>query len=146
MKLAAVHPKLDFSIEDLIDKQVKITRQESKVEKANLKETSQKKICLLLLTLTLFTEQAFATCSTSMPTMGISPDCLQYNPIKQDLVYASELTVSQLDMGLRRAISAPIAMPETFFDPSSFNVISLLLVQEIQIYTNFVLFSHFDAF
>ena len=49
-------------------------------------------------------------------------------------------------MGLQRAISAPISMPETFFDPSSFNVISLLLVQEIQIYTNSVLFPYFDAF
>jgi len=29
MKLAVVNPKLDFSIEDLIDKQVKITRLES---------------------------------------------------------------------------------------------------------------------
>ena len=134
MKLAAVNPKLDFSIEDFIAKQVKISKLS---RKGKHKRNKKKKKKDLLVVTNSYPQQAFAMCSTSMPTMEISPDCLQYNPIKQDLVYASELAVNQLDMGLRRALSAPISMPGNSFDPASFNVIFPLLVQEIQIYISF---------
>lgn len=93
MRLAAVNPTLDFSIDDLIAKQV------------------------------------LATCSTSMSTIGAPPDMtntnyLHYNPIQQpDPVYEYEVAANSIDMGLRRTISAPVSVPETFIDPSCFNVI-----------------------
>lgn len=93
MKLATVNPRLDFSIDDLIAKEV------------------------------------FAACSTSLPTMGVSPDLthpsyLQYNPIEQmDPVSVSTVAVNPIDLGLKRSISAPVSIPENFLDTSYFNQI-----------------------
>nr|WCO08277.1 hypothetical protein [Suaeda aralocaspica] len=91
MKLAAVNPRLDFNIDDLIAKEV------------------------------------FAACSNSIPTIGVSPDLinpsyLQYNTIEQiDHVCGS--AVNPIDLGLKRSISAPVSVPETFLDTSCFNQI-----------------------
>ncbi|KNA08642.1 hypothetical protein SOVF_160820 [Spinacia oleracea] len=93
MKLATVNPRLDFNIDDLIAKEV------------------------------------FAACSTSIPALGVSPDLnnpsyLQYNPIEQmDPVCGSTVAVNPIDLGLKRSISAPVSIPETFFDTSCFNQI-----------------------
>ncbi|XP_057550965.1 transcription factor HBI1-like isoform X2 [Amaranthus tricolor] len=91
MKLAAVNPRLDFNIDDLIAKEV------------------------------------FAACSASLPTMGAStdlsnPSYLHYNPIEQmDLVCASAVALNPIDLGLRRSISAPVSIPESYLDTSCFN-------------------------
>lgn len=93
MKLAAVNPRLDFTIDDLIAKEV------------------------------------LAACSNNLPTMGVSPDLtnpnyLQYNSIEQmDPVCGSTVAVNPIDLGLRRSISAPISIPETFLNTSCFNQI-----------------------
>uniref|UniRef100_A0A803LP71 BHLH domain-containing protein n=1 Tax=Chenopodium quinoa TaxID=63459 RepID=A0A803LP71_CHEQI len=93
MKLAAVNPRLDINIDELISKEV------------------------------------FASCSASLPTMGVSPDLtnpsyLQYNPVEQmDPICGSTVVGNPIDLGLRRSISAPVPVPETFLDTSCFNQI-----------------------
>uniref|UniRef100_A0A803LDQ1 BHLH domain-containing protein n=1 Tax=Chenopodium quinoa TaxID=63459 RepID=A0A803LDQ1_CHEQI len=93
MKLAAVNPRLDINIDELIAKEV------------------------------------FAACSASLPTMGVSPDLtnpsyLQYNPVEQmDPICGSTVVGNPIDLGLRRSISAPVPVPETFLDTSCFNQI-----------------------
>ncbi|XP_074285770.1 uncharacterized protein LOC141611194 [Silene latifolia] len=93
MKLAAVNPRLEFNIEDLIAKEV------------------------------------LAACSSSLPTMGVSPDLTnpnypQYNSIQQINPACGSEILNSIDMGIRRSVSTPISMPETFFDTSSFNQIT----------------------
>ncbi|KAJ8450893.1 hypothetical protein Cgig2_032518 [Carnegiea gigantea] len=91
MKLAAVNPRLDFNIDDLIAK------------------------------------EGFAACSTSLPTMRVLPDInsasyLQYNPVQQmDPVCGSEVALNPIDVELRRTISAPVSLPDTFIEPSCFD-------------------------
>ncbi|KAK9667375.1 hypothetical protein RND81_14G251700 [Saponaria officinalis] len=93
MKLAAVSPRLEFNIDDLISREI------------------------------------LAACSSSLPTMGVSPDLSnpnypQYNPIQQiDQGCGSETIANSIDMRIRRSISTPVSMPENFFDTSSFNQI-----------------------
>ncbi|RZC05229.1 Transcription factor bHLH63 isoform A [Glycine soja] len=88
MKLAAVNPRLDLSIDDLFDKDV------------------------------------FSTCATNFPNIGISstsdisnPAYLQFNSPQQIFSYDG---LDPSDMGLRRTISAPVSMPETYLQSSCF--------------------------
>jgi len=63
MKLAAVNPKLDFSIEDFIAKQVKISKLS---RKGKHKRNKQKKKKDLLVVTNPYPPQAFAMCSTGL--------------------------------------------------------------------------------
>ncbi|KAJ6402817.1 hypothetical protein OIU84_014846 [Salix udensis] len=95
MKLAAVNPRLDFNIDNLFSKEV------------------------------------FHACSTNFPSNGIpTPDMtnaayLQLNPAHQQLVTCCglDMGINPPDMGLRRATSTPVSIPETFLDSSSFTQI-----------------------
>ncbi|CAI8600337.1 unnamed protein product [Vicia faba] len=93
MKLATVNPRLDFNIEDLFEKEV------------------------------------FPTCDSNatFQAMGISSELnntnpyLQFNSPHQFVSYAGlEAGMNPIDMGLKRSISAPVSIPETFIDSSSF--------------------------
>ncbi|KAL2926635.1 Transcription factor bHLH63 [Bienertia sinuspersici] len=93
MKLAAVTPSIDFNIDDFIAKEI------------------------------------FAACSNSLPAIGVSPDItnssyLQYNTIEQiDQACGSAVAVNPIDLGLKRSISAPVSVPETFLDATCFDQI-----------------------
>nr|WIE96118.1 basic helix-loop-helix transcription factor [Loropetalum chinense var. rubrum] len=93
MKLAAVNPRLDFNIDNL------------------------------------FAKEVFPACTASFPTIGVSsemanPTLLQFNQIQQMISCCGmEMGMNSPDMGLRRTISAPVSIPETFLDTSCFNQI-----------------------
>ncbi|KAK9677856.1 hypothetical protein RND81_11G171700 [Saponaria officinalis] len=78
----------------------------------------------------LIAKEVLAACSSSLPTMGVSPDFtspnyLQYNLVQQmDPVCGSEVVGSSIDMGLQRNIKAPVSTPDPFFDTSCFNHIT----------------------
>lgn len=96
MKLATVNPSLDLHIDDLFEKEV------------------------------------FPTCgaNANFPTIGISSELnnnnpyLQFNPPQQFVPYGGlDTGMNATDIGLRRSISAPISIPETFIDSSCFSQI-----------------------
>ncbi|KAH9608845.1 hypothetical protein KSS87_004223 [Heliosperma pusillum] len=77
----------------------------------------------------LIGKEVLAVCSSSLPTMGVSPDLTnpnypQYNPIQQINPVCGSEVVNSIDMGIRRSGSTPVSMPETFFDTSCFNQIT----------------------
>ncbi|GLT42795.1 hypothetical protein SLA2020_167790 [Shorea laevis] len=88
MKLAAVNPRLDFNIDNL------------------------------------FAKEMFPACTASFPAVGMSsevinPAYLQLNPVQQAVSCCGlEMGMNPSDMGLRRAISAAVPVPEAFIDPS----------------------------
>ncbi|GKV42826.1 hypothetical protein SLEP1_g50191 [Rubroshorea leprosula] len=88
MKLAAVNPRLDFNIDNL------------------------------------FAKEMFPACTASFPAVGMSseminPAYLQLNPVQQAVSCCGlEMGMNPSDMGLRRAISAAVSVPEAFIDPS----------------------------
>ncbi|XP_058785623.1 transcription factor BHLH089-like [Vicia villosa] len=93
MKLATVNPRLDFNIDDLFEKEV------------------------------------FPTCdaNATFQALGISSEMnntnpyLQFNSPHQFVSYGGlEAGMNPIDMGLKRSISAPVPIPETFIDSSSF--------------------------
>ncbi|CAJ2642733.1 unnamed protein product [Trifolium pratense] len=96
MKLATVNPRLDhFNIDDLFEKEV------------------------------------FPTCdaNASFPAIGISSELnnnnpyLQFNSPQQFVPYGGlDTGMNPTDIGLKRSISAPISLPETFIDTSCFSV------------------------
>ncbi|XP_052193663.1 transcription factor bHLH63 [Diospyros lotus] len=93
MKLAAVNPTLDFNIDNF------------------------------------FAKEVFPACTSNFP-IGVStevtnPAYLQFNPLQQ-VVSCSGLEMAlnvPSDMALRRTISAPVTIPESFLDTSCFNQI-----------------------
>ncbi|KAI5402452.1 transcription factor bHLH63 [Lathyrus oleraceus] len=96
MKLATVNPRLDFNIDDLFEKEV------------------------------------FPTCdaNANFHVMGISSELsntnpyLQFNSPHQFVSYGGlDTGMNPIDMGLKRSISAPVSIPETFIDSSSFHQI-----------------------
>ncbi|KAJ1393666.1 Myc-type, basic helix-loop-helix [Sesbania bispinosa] len=93
MKLAAVNPRLDFNIDELFAKEV--------------------------------FPQSFPT--IGMPSEMTNPAYLQFNSAQQ-LVSCCGGLINNMgiippDMALRRNISAPLSLPETFLDSSCFNQI-----------------------
>nr|AZN25257.1 bHLH transcription factor 8 [Betula platyphylla] len=90
MKLAAVNPRLDFNIEDF------------------------------------FAKEMFPACSTGFPTIGTSsemtnPAYLQFNPVQQVVACCGlDMGMNAPDMALRRTISTPASIPETYLDTSCF--------------------------
>ncbi|KAE8008482.1 hypothetical protein FH972_004988 [Carpinus fangiana] len=91
MKLAAVNPRLDFNIEDF------------------------------------FAKEMFPACSTGFPTIGMSsemtnPAYLQFNTAQQAVACCGlDMGMNNTaDMGLRRTISTPASIPETYLDSSCF--------------------------
>ncbi|XP_062177020.1 transcription factor bHLH63-like [Alnus glutinosa] len=90
MKLAAVNPRLDFNIEDF------------------------------------FAKEMFPACSTGFPTIGMSsemtnPAYLQFNPVQQVVACCGlDMGMNTPDMALRRTISTPASIPETYLDTSCF--------------------------
>ncbi|GLT86218.1 hypothetical protein SLE2022_043720 [Rubroshorea leprosula] len=88
MKLAAVNPRLDFNIDNL------------------------------------FAKEMFPACAASFPAVGMSseminPAYLQLNPVQEAVSCCGlEMGMNPSDMGLRRAISAAVSVPEAFIDPS----------------------------
>ncbi|KAK6136569.1 hypothetical protein DH2020_029683 [Rehmannia glutinosa] len=96
MKLAAINPRLDFDVENYLAKEI------------------------------------FPGCSSSVPTIGTSSDMvnhasLQFNTLGQGVSGSSlEMTVNPMDVTLRRTISAPVTIPQTFLDSSSLNQIQQL--------------------
>ncbi|KAL6963854.1 hypothetical protein U1Q18_034860 [Sarracenia purpurea var. burkii] len=93
MKLAAVNPTLDFNVDNL------------------------------------FTKEMIPACTSNFP-IGVSsemanPAYLQFNPLQQ-IVSCGGLEMginASPDLAIRRTISAPISIPETFFDSSCFDQI-----------------------
>lgn len=94
MKLATVNPRLDFNIDDLFEKEV------------------------------------FPTCdaNANFQAMGMSTELnsnnpyLQFNSPQQFVPYGGlDAGMNPTDMGLRRSISAPISIPQTFIDSSCFS-------------------------
>ncbi|PSS29438.1 Transcription factor bHLH63 like [Actinidia chinensis var. chinensis] len=75
----------------------------------------------------LFAKEVFPACTSNFP-MGASseianPAYLQFNPLQQ-VVSCSGLEIGiSPDMAIRRTISAPIPIPETFLDSSCFDQI-----------------------
>ncbi|XP_059653798.1 transcription factor bHLH63-like isoform X2 [Cornus florida] len=74
-----------------------------------------------------FSTEVFPGCGSNFPTIGVSsemanPAYLQFNP-SQQVVSSSglEMGINPPDMALRRTISAPVSIPETFIDSSCFN-------------------------
>lgn len=69
----------------------------------------------------LFAKEAFPGCSSNIPSMEMANLAyLQYNSGQQiDPVCGSELGMSEVEMGIRRTISAPVSIPEAFPDSSS---------------------------
>lgn len=66
----------------------------------------------------------------------VNPAYFQFNPLQQ-VICGQDLEISPSDMALRRTISAPISIPETFVDSSGFNVISSTLC--LPIYLSYTL-------
>ncbi|KAK1576676.1 hypothetical protein Q3G72_015697 [Acer saccharum] len=103
MKLAAVNPRLDFNIDNF------------------------------------FAKEVFpASPPANFPTIGMSSEMNtnpaylhhQFNPLQhQQVVSCSgiEMVINPPDMGLRRTISAPVSIPETFLDSSCFTQLQHLL-------------------
>ncbi|EEF49415.1 conserved hypothetical protein [Ricinus communis] len=102
MKLAAVNPRLDFNIDNLIAK------------------------------------ETFPPCPTNFPAIGLSSDMtnpayLQFNPVQQQQQQQQQqqlvtccgldMGINNPDMGIRRTISAPVSIPESYIDSSCFNQI-----------------------
>ncbi|XP_057965699.1 transcription factor HBI1-like [Malania oleifera] len=75
----------------------------------------------------LFAKEVIPTCTANFPTTGLSemanPAYLQYNPAQQAAGCGLEMGVNPPDMGLRRTISAPAPIPETYLNPSCFTQI-----------------------
>lgn len=99
MKLAAVNPRLDFNFDSS------------------------------------FAKEAFPACPSNFPTIGMSSEMTnpaaylhQFNSLQQQVVSCSGLDlgiINPSDMGLRRTISAPVSVPETFIDSSCFPQLQL---------------------
>ncbi|XP_059647664.1 transcription factor bHLH63-like [Cornus florida] len=93
MKLAAMNPRLDFNIDNL------------------------------------FAKEVFPACGSNFPTIGVSsemtnPAYLQFNQMQQLVSCCGmDLGVTPPDMALKRTLSAPLSIPETFLDSSCFNQI-----------------------
>ncbi|KAF5751095.1 transcription factor bHLH63 isoform X1 [Tripterygium wilfordii] len=96
MKLTAVNPRLDFNNID-----------------------------------NLFAKEEFPanTANNNISTIGMSSDMnnpasfLQFYPVQQQLISSTGIEMSMInptDMGLRRTISAPVSLPETFINSSCF--------------------------
>ncbi|XP_011088410.1 transcription factor bHLH63 isoform X2 [Sesamum indicum] len=96
MKLAAINPRLDFDIDNYLAKEI------------------------------------FPACTSNVPTIGasaemVNPSHLQFNSLGHELSgTALEMCVNPLDITLRRTISAPVSIPDTFLDSSSLNQIQHL--------------------
>jgi hypothetical protein len=77
----------------------------------------------------------FPACSTGFPTIGMSsemtnPAYLQFNPAQQVAACCGlDMGMNNTaDMGLRRTISTPASIPETYLDSSCFTVIASTLL------------------
>ncbi|KAK4437759.1 Transcription factor [Sesamum alatum] len=96
MKLAAINPRLDLDIDNYLAKEI------------------------------------FPACTSNIPTMGasaemVNPSHLQFNSLGHELSGSGlEMCVSPLDITLRRTISAPVSIPDTFLESSSLNQIQHL--------------------
>ncbi|KAL0384082.1 UNVERIFIED_CONTAM: Transcription factor [Sesamum radiatum] len=96
MKLAAINPRLDFDIDNYLAKQI------------------------------------FPACTSNVPTIGasaemVNPSHLQFNSLGHELSGSGlEMCVNPLDVTLRRTISAPVSIQDTFLDSSSLNQIQHL--------------------
>ncbi|KAI5314194.1 hypothetical protein L3X38_043370 [Prunus dulcis] len=90
MKLAAVNPRLDFNIDDL------------------------------------FAKEMFPACAANFQTIGMSSEMtnsayVQFNPVQQMVSSCGlDMGINSSDLALRRTISAPVSIPETFLDTSCF--------------------------
>lgn len=93
MKLAAVNPRLDFNIDDLIAKEV-----------------------FAACSTSLPTMRA-------LPSITNASYLQYNSVQQMDPVCGSEVAFNPIDGGLCRTISAPVSLPETFIDPSCFNQI-----------------------
>lgn len=85
----------------------------------------------------MISTQVFPTCdaNANFHVMGISSELtntnpyLQFNSPHQFVSYGGlDTGMNPIDMGLKRSISAPVSIPETFIDSSSFHVGSLSLL------------------
>ncbi|CAL2278642.1 unnamed protein product [Prunus armeniaca] len=90
MKLAAVNPRLDFNIDDL------------------------------------FAKEMFPACAANFQTIGMTSEMtnsayVQFNPVQQMVSSCGlDMGINSSDLALRRTISAPVSIPETFLDTSCF--------------------------
>ncbi|KAL8129536.1 hypothetical protein V2J09_018691 [Rumex salicifolius] len=80
----------------------------------------------------LFAKEVFPVCSSNISAMEISNLAyLQYNPGQQiGPVCGSNLGMSEVEMGIRRTISAPVSVPESFPESSSLTQIQSCLPWE----------------
>ncbi|KAK9988054.1 hypothetical protein SO802_028293 [Lithocarpus litseifolius] len=124
MKLAAVNPRLDFNIEDFFGKE-KVNFKQNSCSFGSLGNLGVQHFLMLLILFLLQYQQMFPACSTSFPTIGMSsemtnPAYLQFNPAQVVACCGLEMGINSSDMALRRAISAPVSIPETYIDTPSF--------------------------
>lgn len=129
MKLAAVNPRLDFNIDDLFAKEVIIKQTFRKIIKKIIGNFQLLIIVIFLKQIMI--KQMFPACAAagSFQTLGMSGEMsnspyLQFNPAQQVVSCGGlEMGMNSHDMGLRRTISAPVSIPETFLDTSCYTVI-----------------------
>lgn len=72
----------------------------------------------------------FQSSTSEFPGLGCSSETansgyFQLNSLDQVVSYCGlDMGINSAEMALRRSISAPVSIPETFMDSSCFNVIS----------------------
>lgn len=69
----------------------------------------------------LLCQQVFPACAANFPTIGMSsemtnPSYLHYDPIQQVATCGAEMGINPAEIALRRTISAPVSIPDTFLD------------------------------
>ncbi|KAM7479312.1 hypothetical protein LguiA_027525 [Lonicera macranthoides] len=75
-----------------------------------------------------FTKEIFPASTSNFPAVGVSsemvnPAFFELNQLQQVVSCGLEMGINPSDMALRRTISAPVPIPETFLDSSCFNQI-----------------------
>lgn len=66
-------------------------------------------------------KEVFPACAANFPTIGMSsemtnPSYLHYDPIQQVATCGVEMGINPAEIALRRTISAPVSIPDTFLD------------------------------
>ncbi|RVW48324.1 Transcription factor bHLH63 [Vitis vinifera] len=66
-------------------------------------------------------KEVFPACAANFPTIGMSsemtnPSYLHYDPIQQVATCGAEMGINPAEIALRRTISAPVSIPDTFLD------------------------------
>ncbi|CAB4320511.1 unnamed protein product [Prunus armeniaca] len=108
MKLAAVNPRLDFTLTIC------------------LRKSCQKVLAKGTRLLEWLITKMFPACAANFQTIGMTSEMtnsayVQFNPVQQMVSSCGlDMGINSSDLALRRTISAPVSIPETFLDTSCF--------------------------